>query len=72
MYIANEGKAIIIINQTAEKECLNFLRKFAECERAVTIGEILSSENKKVLMKSIYGGIRIVSMLSGEQLPRIC
>ncbi|MBP7652531.1 hydrogenase expression/formation protein HypE [Candidatus Dependentiae bacterium] len=72
LYVANEGKCAVIVDKRAEKDCLNFLKKFTECRNSSVIGEIIESPDKKVLMKSLYGGTRIVSMLSGEQLPRIC
>jgi len=72
LYIANEGKAIVIVSDENEKECLEFFKAHTVTKNAVTIGEIIDDKNNKVVIKNLYGGKRLVSLLSGEQLPRIC
>ena len=72
MYMANEGKAIIITAPGTEDDVVAFLKKNEYGKDAEVIGAVVTDNIKKVCMKTRYGSVRIVDMLTGEQLPRIC
>ena len=72
LYVANEGLFILIAKAEASREILARMRQYPEGQNATVIGEITSEHKGKVIMKSMIGGSRVVSMLPGEQLPRIC
>jgi len=61
---------LLIVSADKSAECLELLRKFQGS--AAIIGKVVESHKKRVTMKTRIGGNRIVDMLSGEQLPRIC
>lgn len=72
LYVANEGKFLAIVAPEAADAVLEAMRAHPlGCEAAV-IGEVTAEHPRKVTMRSHIGGMRIVDMLSGEQLPRIC
>ncbi len=70
LYIANEGKMLFIVGKEDAEKVLEKLREIGEREANI-IGEVIS-EPKRVLLKTLSGGRRIVDPLSGEPLPRIC
>jgi len=73
LYVANEGKVIIIVPKKEDEALLDALHQHSLGKDAVKIGTVEKSMNNPlVLMKTIIGGTRIVDMLTGEMLPRIC
>lgn len=72
LYVANEGKVIIIVDGEQSEELLKFMKQYREAEDAKIIGEVSEENYGKIIMKTQIGGSRIVDMPSGEQLPRIC
>jgi hydrogenase expression/formation protein HypE len=72
LYVANEGIFIAIVNEKVAREVIRILKSFPEGNEAVQIGRITGTNPGKVFVKSSIGGRRIVGMLAGEQLPRIC
>lgn len=73
LYVANEGKVILIVPKEEEKALLDALHQHPLGKDAVIIGTVKrAAKNPIVLMKTIIGGTRIVDMLTGEMLPRIC
>ncbi len=72
LYIANEGKFIAIVAPESAQEAVNILHQFPEGEAATIIGEVNASPARRVLMKTVLGTNRVIDMLSGELLPRIC
>ena len=70
LYVANEGIFIAVVPAKREEEALSILKKYGT--RASSIGEIVDSHPRQVILHSRIGGKRIVTMLPGEQLPRIC
>jgi hydrogenase expression/formation protein HypE len=72
LYIANEGKLIAFVAADHADKVLKIIRKNKYGKEAQIIGEITSEHPGKVLLKTSIGGTRIVDMLAGEQLPRIC
>jgi len=73
LYIANEGKVIIIAPSKNCARIINLLRNHPLGRDAAVIGEVAAAETKpRVVMNTEIGGTRIVDMLSGMMLPRIC
>jgi hydrogenase expression/formation protein HypE len=73
LYVANEGKVIIILPAVQADAALAALRDHPLGSQAVLIGHVTeSSVSPRVSMHTLIGGTRIVDMLSGEMLPRIC
>lgn len=74
LYLANEGKLICILPQAKAEAALALMRRFAEGRDAVQVGQMLALSGKsgRVLLETGLGGKRLLGMLEGEQLPRIC
>jgi len=73
MYVANEGKVIIFLPEAQADNVLNALKNHPLGKNAVIIGQVIqASGTPRVTMKTVIGGTRIVDMLTGEMLPRIC
>ncbi len=72
LYVANEGKCIAIVGPEVADRALALMRDDPLGEKAAIIGEVVETDPGRVLLKSRIGGERVVDMLSGEQLPRIC
>ena len=72
LYIANEGKVVIIVAEEDVKAVLAVMKKHPLGERSSIIGEVTADHPGKVVMTTEVGGKRIVDMLAGIQLPRIC
>lgn len=72
LYVANEGKVIIILPADEAAAGLLYLTSHPYGKFAARIGEVQEAPKDKVLMKTIIGGTRILDMLAGELLPRIC
>jgi len=71
-YVANEGKLLAIVAPQAADVALEAMRRHPLAREAAIIGEIVEDHPGKVFMRSCIGGTRVVDMLNGEQLPRIC
>jgi hydrogenase expression/formation protein HypE len=71
-YIANEGKLIAVVDKDCVDSVLESMRSNRYGEGATIIGEVSTDPPGKVLMKTTIGTTRILDMLSGELLPRIC
>ncbi len=73
LYVANEGKVILIIPAAQAEPALAALKNHPLGSQAALIGRVTAaSASPRVSMRTIIGGTRIVDMLSGEMLPRIC
>jgi len=72
LYVANEGKLIALVPPDAAGRVLAAMRKHPLGAEAAVIGEVVADHPGMVVMKTRVGGTRVVDMLSGEQLPRIC
>jgi hydrogenase expression/formation protein HypE len=72
LYLANEGKLVAVVPQAETDVALAALRGHPLGRDAVAIGVVRAGEAGRVLMRTFTGGTRIVDMLVGEQLPRIC
>jgi hydrogenase expression/formation protein HypE len=72
LYVANEGKLLAFVSPHEADRVLAVVRSHPRGKEAAIIGEVTSDHPGFVLMKTRIGGTRVVDMLSGEQLPRIC
>jgi hydrogenase expression/formation protein HypE len=72
LYIANEGKLIALLPQDQAEAVLAAMKKNPYGQDAAIIGEVRAENPGKVVMKTVIGGKRLMDMLTGEQLPRIC
>jgi hydrogenase expression/formation protein HypE len=72
LYVANEGKLVIFVRPDLATRTLAAIRTCRYGEEAEIIGEVGNAPAGMVLMKTIFGSTRVVDMLLGEILPRIC
>jgi hydrogenase expression/formation protein HypE len=72
LYIANEGKLLVFVSQEDADKVLDSIRSNEYGKDAEIIGEVTEQNSNIVNMKTRIGSNRIVDMISGEQLPRIC
>lgn len=72
LYIANEGVVLVILPEEHASKVLDIMHSFPEGKDAVVIGRVTTSGKNTVKMKNLYGGYRMITMLNGDQLPRIC
>ncbi|MCU0472606.1 MAG: hydrogenase expression/formation protein HypE [Bacteroidales bacterium] len=72
LYLANEGKFLIVVGKGEEDKVLEILRSDPLGEKSEIIGDIVQGKNNRVILNTIAGGRRILDNLSGIQLPRIC
>ncbi|MCP4673532.1 MAG: hydrogenase expression/formation protein HypE [Desulfobacula sp.] len=72
LYIANEGKLIALVPEKDSKKMLDLIKLDDFGKNAVIIGEVTDKTPGKVFLTTTIGGSRIIDMLTGEQLPRIC
>jgi hydrogenase expression/formation protein HypE len=72
LYVANEGKLLAIVASEAATAVLQKMREHPLGRDSQVIGEVVSDHPGMVLMKTGIGGTRVVDVLFGEQLPRIC
>ncbi len=72
LYVANEGKLIAIVAAEDAERALGAMQAHSLGKEAAIIGEVTAEHPGFVTMKTRVGGTRVVDMLAGEQLPRIC
>jgi hydrogenase expression/formation protein HypE len=72
LYVANEGKLIAFVDEADADSALACMRSHPLGRDAAVIGQVVGNHPGRVVMRSRIGGSRVVDMLSGEQLPRIC
>jgi len=72
LYMANEGKLLCFVPAEKADSILSALRKNKYGENAQVIGEVVKEGENKVLLNALSGGTRIINLLAGDQLPRIC
>jgi hydrogenase expression/formation protein HypE len=72
LYVANEGKLVAIVAPAIADRVLDVMRRHPFGADSVIIGEAIEQPAGMVLMKTSVGGTRVVDVLFGEQLPRIC
>lgn len=72
LYLANEGKIVVVAPADQAEAALQAMRGHALGRGASSIGAVIEGEAGRVTMRTSFGGRRIIDMLVGEQLPRIC
>lgn len=72
LYVGNEGRAILVVEEDSAKKILSLLRKHPLGKNAQIIGTVVKEPKGRVILNTILGTQRIVDMLTSEPLPRIC
>jgi hydrogenase expression/formation protein HypE len=72
LYVANEGKLIAIVSPDDAEKILAVMRRHPFGKDASIIGKVTDDHPSVVVLQTLIGGERVVDMMSGEQLPRIC
>lgn len=72
LYLANEGKLVAVVSAKHANAVLTAMRGHAAGREAAIIGEITAEPAGRVILSTAFGGYRVVDVLVGEQLPRIC
>lgn len=72
LYVANEGKLLAILPETAADAALNVLHQHPLGKDAAVIGRVVAEHRGMLTMRTTLGATRVVDMQVGEQLPRIC
>jgi len=72
LYVANEGKLIAVVPADDSQRLLAAMRRHPLGRHSALIGRIVDEHAGMVVMRSLIGGDRVVTMMTGEQLPRIC
>jgi len=72
MYVANEGRLVAFVAPEAADAALEALRSVPGSERSALIGEVRSEPPGMVLVDTAFGGSRVMDLLAGDPLPRIC
>jgi len=72
LYVANEGKLVAVVAAKGAEKLVGVMRRNKYGKEAAIIGEVVSEHSGRVILKTRMGASRIVDMLVGELLPRIC
>ena len=72
LYVACEGRFVLIAEARVAEELLTIMKGFPDSQDCRIIGKVINAPGPRVVLRSKIGGNRILSKLSGEQLPRIC
>ncbi|MDU2063585.1 MAG: hydrogenase expression/formation protein HypE [Sporomusaceae bacterium] len=72
LYLANEGKMIVLVAEELAEKALAVLRRHPYGQEAARIGQVVTEPAGQVGLRTTIGGIRKLDMLIGDQLPRIC
>lgn len=72
LYIANEGKVIVIVPEDEASQAFSAMQSHPLGKNARQIGRVMDNSSNHVLLNTWIGGTRVLEMLSGEILPRIC
>jgi hydrogenase expression/formation protein HypE len=72
LYVANEGKLLAFVPDAAADRAVRALRRSPFGQGAARIGTVVADHPGGVVQRTRIGGLRVVAMLTGEQLPRIC
>jgi len=72
LYLANEGKLVAIVPADNAKDLLKVMQQHPTGKDSAIVGEVSAEPAGRVVLQTSFGGERIVDMLVGEQLPRIC
>jgi hydrogenase expression/formation protein HypE len=72
MYVANEGRLVAFVAPEAAHAALSALRSVPGSENAAEIGEVRTEPPGMVILETTFGGRRVMDLLVGDPLPRIC
>jgi hydrogenase expression/formation protein HypE len=72
LYLANEGKLVVVVPQLHSEAVLCAMKSYPAGRDACIVGEAIASNAGVVLLQTAFGTQRIIDMLVGDQLPRIC
>jgi hydrogenase expression/formation protein HypE len=72
LYVANEGKLVAFVRENDADKVLEAMKKTKYGENAAVIGKVIGKGKSQVRLKTTIGGTRLMDMLPGEMLPRIC
>jgi len=72
LYVANEGKLVAFVKESDAQDVLDMMKKTRYGQDATVIGKVIATGKSQVRLKTVIGGTRLVDMLPGEMLPRIC
>jgi hydrogenase expression/formation protein HypE len=72
LYLACEGRMLIVVEKGCGEKVLRHIKALDNCSEARIIGRFISTHHGMVYMKTFIGGKRIIPMLEGQMLPRIC
>ncbi|MCC6587371.1 MAG: hydrogenase expression/formation protein HypE [Bryobacterales bacterium] len=72
LYVANEGRFVGFVSMEDADRAVRILESAGKCRKVSIAGRVLATADPTVLLRSRIGGMRILDMISGEQLPRIC
>ncbi|MGD2207443.1 MAG: hydrogenase expression/formation protein HypE [Anaerolineae bacterium] len=72
LYVANEGKLVAVVAPEAAETALAALQAHEYGREAAAIGRVTAEHPSRVVLRTVFGARRVVGMLVGEQLPRIC
>lgn len=72
LYVANEGKLVAFVKAGDAEKILSLMRQTRYGEEAVIIGKVIQTNSPHVRLRTSIGGTRLIDMLPGEMLPRIC
>jgi hydrogenase expression/formation protein HypE len=72
LYVANEGRLVAFVPAGSTDRVLEAMRSHPAAVRPVRVGTVIAEHAGMVELRTQFGGRRIVDLLSGEQMPRIC
>ncbi|MBL1321483.1 MAG: hydrogenase expression/formation protein HypE [Methylophaga sp.] len=72
LYLANEGKLVAIVAAEDADKLIEIMKQHPAGKDSCVIGTVVKTPQGKVILETGFGGNRIIDMLVGEQLPRIC
>lgn len=72
LYVANEGRFVAFVPAEQAERALSIMRRHDVAKAAALVGGVSGRESPLVVLKTVLGTHRILDLLSGEQLPRIC
>ncbi|NQT24613.1 hydrogenase expression/formation protein HypE [candidate division KSB1 bacterium] len=71
-YVANEGRFVLFVPESSADKALELIHSHSEGKEAIVIGSVKEKPKGSVTAANAYGGRRILDLLTGDQLPRIC
>jgi hydrogenase expression/formation protein HypE len=72
LYVANEGKLVAVVAPESAQTALDALQAHEYGRQAAAIGQVTADHPGRMVLRTTLGARRVVGMLAGEQLPRIC